>query len=67
MSTIQDPRKKWLATGNLFTVWWRMLVSGAKIGAAPCLPILAVAACLSASGGGGVEVWGDGRGLYTAC
>ena len=45
MSTIQDPRKKWLATGNLFTVWWRMLVSGAKIGAAPCLPTLAVA-CL---------------------
>jgi len=42
MSTIQDPRKTWLATGSLLTVWWRMLVSGAEIGAAPCLPALAV-------------------------
>ena len=24
MSTIQDPRKTWLATGSLLTVWWRM-------------------------------------------
>ena len=36
MSTIQDPRKTWLATGSLLTVWWRMPVSGAEI--APCLP-----------------------------
>ena len=24
MSTVQDPRKTWLATGSLLTVWWRM-------------------------------------------
>ena len=30
----------WLATGSLLTVWWRMLISGAKI--APCLLALAV-------------------------
>ena len=24
MSTIQDPRKTWLATGSRLTVWWRM-------------------------------------------
>ena len=40
MSTIQDPRKMWLATGSLLTVWWRIPVSGAKI--APCLLALAV-------------------------
>ena len=40
MSTIQDPRKTWLATGSLLTVWWRMLVSGAEL--APCLQALAV-------------------------
>ena len=28
MSTVQDPRKTWLATGSLLTVWWRMPVSG---------------------------------------
>ena len=42
MSTIQDPRKTWLAPGSLLTVWWRMPVSGTEIGAAPCLPALAV-------------------------
>ena len=42
MSTVQDPRKTWLATGSLLTVWWKMLVSGAKIVAAPCLLALAV-------------------------
>ena len=42
MSTIQDPRKTWLATGSLLTVWWTMPVSGAKIGAAPWLLALAV-------------------------
>ena len=24
LSSVQDPRKTWLATGNLLTVWWRM-------------------------------------------
>ena len=42
MSTIQEPRKTWLATGSLLSVWWRMLVSGAEVGVAPCLPALAV-------------------------
>ena len=45
MSTVQDPRNTWLATGSLLRVWWRMLVSGAEIGAAPCLLALAMA-CL---------------------
>ena len=36
------PGKTWLATGSLLTVWWRMPVSGAEIGAAPCLLALAV-------------------------
>ena len=31
MSTVQDPRKTWLAAGNLLTVWWRMPVSGARV------------------------------------
>ena len=57
MPTVQDPRKMWLATRSLLTVWWKMLVSGAEIGAVPCLLALAVA-CLSASGGV--------RGLYAA-
>ena len=54
MSTIQDPRKTWLATGSLLTFWWRMPVSVTKIAAAPCLPALAVAhlpLCLRREGG----------------
>ena len=39
----QPSRKTWLATGSLLTVWWRMLVFGAEIGAAPCLLALVVA------------------------
>ena len=46
MSTVQDPRKTWLATGSLLTVWWGMMVSGAEI--APCLLALSVT-CLPAS------------------
>ena len=41
MWTVQDPRKTWLATGSLLTVWWRMPVSGAEI--ASHLPDLAIA------------------------
>ena len=54
MSTVQDPRKTWLATGSLLTVWWRMPVSGVEIAAAPCLLVLAVAClplCLWLGGG----------------
>ena len=42
MSTIQDPRKTWLATGSLLAVWWKMPLSGAESAAAPCLLALAV-------------------------
>ena len=28
MSTIQDPRETWLASGSLLTVWWRMPLWG---------------------------------------
>ena len=31
MSTIQDPRKTWLATGSLLTVWWRMPSLGPRL------------------------------------
>ena len=31
MSTIQDPRKTQLATGSLFTVWWRMQFLGLRL------------------------------------
>ena len=54
MSTVQDPRKTWLATGSLLTVWWRMPVSGVEIAAAPCLLVLSVAClplCLWLGGG----------------
>ena len=56
MSTIQDPRKTWLATRSLLTVWWKILFSGAENGAAPCLPALAVTRlhlCLWQRGGAG--------------
>ena len=33
MSTVQDPRKNWLAAGRLLTVWWRMPSLG------PSLPL----------------------------
>ena len=59
MSTVQDPRKAWLATGarSLLTVWWRMPVSGTKMD--PCLPALAVACLLlpPAAGEGPVCSW----------
>jgi len=42
LADINCPRNTWLATGSPLTVWWRMPVSGAKIGAAPYLPALAV-------------------------
>ena len=40
MSTIQDPRKSWLATGSLITVWWRMPSLGPRL--PPHLPALAI-------------------------
>ena len=50
MSTVQDPRKTWLATGSLLAVWWRMQ------SLVPRLPLAfwlwLSPAYLSASGGG---------------
>ena len=31
MSTVQDPRKTWLAMGSLLTVWWRMSSLGLRL------------------------------------
>ena len=39
MSTIQDPRKTWLATGSLLTVWLRMLSLGPRLPLAFWLPL----------------------------
>ena len=62
MSTIQDLRKTRLASESLFTVLWRMLVSGVKIAADPCILALAVTClplCLQWGGGGGRGQWGE--------
>ena len=56
MSTIQDPRKTWLATGSLLTVWWRVPSLGPRFPLTFQLWLLP--ACLSASG--------REMGLYTA-
>ena len=50
MSTIQDPRKTWLATGSLLAVWKRMWSLGPRLPLAFWLWLLPP--CLSASGGG---------------
>ena len=46
MSTIQDTRKTWLATGSLLTVWWKMSSLGPRLhqslashSGCPCLPL----------------------------
>ena len=51
MSTVQDPRKTWLATGSLLTVWWRMPSLRLRWPLAFWLRLSH--ACLSASGGRG--------------
>ena len=50
MSTIQDPRKTWLATESLLTVWWWMLSLGPRLPLAFWLWLSPT--CLPASGGG---------------
>ena len=50
MSTVQDPRKTWLATGSLLTVWWMMPSLGPRLSLA--LQLWLLPACLSASVGG---------------
>ena len=52
MSASQDPRKIWLATGIMLTVWWRMPVSGAEIALRlPALALTFMAVCLQCSEG----------------
>ena len=48
MSTVQDPRKTWLAIGSLLTVWWRMPFLRLRLPLAFRLWLLH--ACLSTSG-----------------
>ena len=48
MSTVQDPRKTWLATGSLLTIWWKMPSLGPRLPLALWLWLLPT--CLSASG-----------------
>ena len=47
MSIVQDPRKTWLATGSLLTVWWRMPSLRPRLSLAFWLWLLL--ACLSVS------------------
>ena len=48
MSTIQDPKKTWLATENPLTFWWRMPFLGLRLPLAFRLWLLQ--ACLSVGG-----------------
>ena len=50
-SAVQDPRKTWLATGSLLTVWWSMASLGLRLPLAFRLWLFP--ACLSASDAGG--------------
>ena len=50
MSTVQDPRKTWLATGSLLTVCWMMPSLGPRLPLA--FRLWLPPACLSASGRG---------------
>ena len=49
MSAVQDPRKTWLVTGSLLTVWWRMPSLGQRLPLAFWLWLSP--ACFSVSGG----------------
>ena len=55
MSTVQDPRRTWLATGILLTVWWSMPSLGLRLQQLLAYWLWLLHACLSASveGGGG--------------
>ena len=50
MSTVQDPRKTWLATEGLLTVWWRMPSLGPRL--TPAFRLWLSPGYLSASSGG---------------
>ena len=49
MSTVQDPKKTWLSTGNLLTVWWKMRSLGLRLQQPLAFQLLFLHACLSAS------------------
>ena len=51
MSTLQDPRKTWLATGNLLTVSWRMPSLGRRLSLFPALAVNCLPLCIQ---------WGEG-------
>ena len=53
MSPGQDPRKTWLATGSLLTVWWRLLSLGPRLEQPLAFWLWLSHACLSASGAEG--------------
>ena len=53
MPTVQDPRKTWLATGNLLTVWWKMRSLGLGLKQPLAFWLWLLHACPSASGEGG--------------
>ena len=53
MSTIKDPRKTWLATGSLLTVWWSMLSLGPRLQQPLAYWLWLLHTCLSASRGRG--------------
>ena len=50
MSTIQDLKKVWLATGSLLTVWWKMLSLGPRLPLTLQLWLACACLCLQ---------WGD--------
>ena len=56
MSTFQDPRKMWLATGNLLTVWWKMQSLGLSLQQPLAFWLWLSQASLSASREGGPYV-----------
>ena len=49
MSTTQDFRKTWLATGKLLTVWWKMQSLGLRLQQPFAFLLWVLSACLSAS------------------
>ena len=59
MSTVQDPRKTWLATGSLLTVWWKMQSLGLRLKQPLASWIWLLHACLSASGNRGPYMAAD--------
>ena len=56
MSTTQDPRKTWLANGNLLTVWWKMPSLRLRLQHPLAFPLWLSHACLSASESGGTNM-----------